>query len=171
MAQCRGGAVKYVCQEWSASLNQGGYLLEEWLFGDPHSPTFGMLTDFLGKATLSQSSDPERYRVFFVPSDSLVPIAWCFVRQIKDTSELDYIGVKPEFRSEGLGESLLLYSMDKLNRSGVCEMILEVGERNEKAYKLYLRLGFAEISRRNRYYRDGQNAIIMRKCFSETVIS
>ncbi|WP_431272740.1 hypothetical protein [Dankookia sp. P2] len=42
-------------------------------------------------------------------------------------------------------------------------MFLEVAAGNAAARGLYQGLGFAEVSRRRRYYPDGSDALVMRR--------
>ena len=45
-------------------------------------------------------------------------------------------------------------------------MMLEVSAANEAALAFYLRRGFARISTRPRYYRDGSDALVLSRDLS-----
>jgi len=80
------------------------------------------------------------------------------------------IGVLPEFRHRGLASALMKSAERELRVRGGESIILEVRESNEAAVGLYGRLGYGEIGRRERYYGDGENAIVMRKTLEEKVV-
>ena len=46
-------------------------------------------------------------------------------------------------------------------RTTVLEAVLEVRESNQKAIKLYQKFGFKTASVREKYYGDGENALVM----------
>ena len=84
------------------------------------------------------------------------------------------IAIKKEYQGQCFGEKLLTESMKNLIRdnenveiknihfSGE-KFLLEVNENNEKALKLYKKIGFEEIYVRKNYYGNNENAIIMMK--------
>ncbi|MBW2095336.1 MAG: ribosomal protein S18-alanine N-acetyltransferase [Deltaproteobacteria bacterium] len=72
------------------------------------------------------------------------------------------IAVHPRRRGEGLGGMLL----EKMITTGISDgadcALLEVRPSNRRARELYKNVGFREIGRRTRYYRDtGEDAILM----------
>ena len=84
------------------------------------------------------------------------------------------VAVKREYQGRGFGKKLLTESMEKLARNGENlenkniyfsenKFLLEVNEKNERALKLYKKIGFEEISVRKNYYGNNENAIIMMK--------
>ena len=74
-------------------------------------------------------------------------------RRAADEAEVLTIVVDPVQRRQGLGSKLLDANMGLLARYGVKTLFLEVGETNAAARKLYANLGFAEVGRRQGYYR------------------
>ncbi len=73
------------------------------------------------------------------------------------------IAVKPEYRRMGIGRSLMEKAIDALfNRYRVEYIYLEVRVSNVGAIKFYERLGFRIVRRVSSYYRDGEDAYIMR---------
>ena len=79
---------------------------------------------------------------------------------ILDESELLKICVLDEFRGQGVGTKLLKFSYKHLK--GVGSVFLEVSSNNYKGVNFYKKLGFEQISVRERYYDDGSDAIIMK---------
>ncbi len=72
------------------------------------------------------------------------------------------IAVKEGYRGRGIGTRLLVEAMRRLyNHYGAKEVYLEVRVSNERAIKLYKKLGFKVAQRVERYYADGEDAYIM----------
>ena len=75
-------------------------------------------------------------------------------------SELLTIAVEPNFQRKGIASSLLHEGLDKLNRESGDHCFLEVREGNSSARSLYEKHGFHAYSQRERYYDDGETAIL-----------
>ncbi len=76
--------------------------------------------------------------------------------------ELLNIAVHPEARRHGLGEGLLARMFQEGIAEGVETIWLEVRPSNWVARRLYEKMGFKEVGRRPRYYRNlDEDAIIM----------
>ena len=53
--------------------------------------------------------------------------------------------------------------MAEAKAGGADRMLLEVSAANSNALGFYAAAGFTEIDRRPRYYKDGSDAIVMRR--------
>lgn len=82
---------------------------------------------------------------------------------VGDLADLLRIGVAPRYRRSGLAGRLLLDAVGRAELDGAGEMLLEVSRHNAGAIAFYRRLGFREIARRARYYRDGSDALVLRR--------
>lgn len=72
------------------------------------------------------------------------------------------IVVAPEMRGRGIGRFLLKKMIEEGISSGSGSVWLEVRPSNLAARKLYGRMGFREVARRRRYYRDtSEDALVM----------
>ncbi len=71
------------------------------------------------------------------------------------------IAVDPEYRGNGIGKALMLEVMERLVKKGAQYIGLEVRVSNEKAIKLYEKLGFRKVKRIIGYYADGEDAYYM----------
>ena len=69
------------------------------------------------------------------------------------------IFVNEENRKQGIATSLM---EEMFNKEDYSRIMLEVNEHNDDAIRLYNKLGFKEISLRDRYYGE-DTAIIMEK--------
>ena len=72
------------------------------------------------------------------------------------------IAVHPDWRGKGLGELLLLTAMEKILELEVSVVSLEVRPSNQVAQQLYRKYGFRFKGVHQGYYRDGENAWLMK---------
>ncbi|QKI80875.1 ribosomal protein S18-alanine N-acetyltransferase [Kroppenstedtia eburnea] len=81
---------------------------------------------------------------------------------IMDEAHITNIAVHPDWRGQGIGESMFDYLMALAHLSGAEKMTLEVRVSNEIAQNLYRKKGFQATGIRPRYYTDNQeDALIM----------
>ncbi len=72
------------------------------------------------------------------------------------------IAVREEYRRQGLGELLLIGTLEMAVRRGQQVVTLEVRKSNEPAQALYRKYGFTQTGLRHRYYADNhEDAVIM----------
>jgi len=83
-------------------------------------------------------------------------VAWWIAGEL----EVMTLAISPVFRRRGLGQRLL---QALLNARSHQSAFLELRESNLAALKLYQQAGFETVGRRKRYYRDGEDALIMRR--------
>ncbi len=77
------------------------------------------------------------------------------------------LAVHPQRRRRGMGRRLLEQALRDGWAGGLNGAWLEVRTSNRAAQRLYCKLGFREVGRRPRYYRDtGEDAILMRLAIS-----
>jgi len=80
-----------------------------------------------------------------------------------DSADLETVVVSPNFRKQGIATTLIKSAEDMLKNMGVKDFFLEVREKNSPAINTYIKNGFKKISVRKKYYKDGENAIVMQK--------
>ncbi len=80
-----------------------------------------------------------------------------------DSSSIVRIGVKKNYRKQGIAFSLLTKCEEYLKEKQVEFFTLEVRESNLAAINLYEKFGFLKICVKKSYYDDGENAIYMMK--------
>lgn len=80
---------------------------------------------------------------------------------VDDVAELQRIGVDPLARRGGVASALVDAVVACATEAA--RILLEVREDNEGGRAFYERLGFTELDRRPRYYRDGEAAIVLAK--------
>jgi ribosomal-protein-alanine N-acetyltransferase len=82
-------------------------------------------------------------------------------RRILGEGEILNLAVKPQWRRQGLGTALVKALLESLAREGVLQVFLEVRESNRRAVCFYQNLGFRQTGKRERYYRDPDEAALL----------
>lgn len=127
--------------------------LERKIFSDAWSST--MVYDEL---------DGDDFRRSYVMTLDEEIVGYAFLWIIQDEVHLNNFAIHPDFRRKGLGLKLISFIFDELYNKNF--MFLEVRPSNKNAIGLYQKLGFREFRRRNKYYPDGEDAIVMQKKIS-----
>lgn len=88
-------------------------------------------------------------------------IGYAILWKIFEEFHIANIAIAPERQHQGVGtffmNEILTYA------EGCHYALLEVRESNLPAIRLYRKFGFEPILQRKKYYRNGENAFIMRK--------
>lgn len=80
---------------------------------------------------------------------------------VVDEMEVLNLAVLPDFRRNGLGARLLSLALQAGRKMGIEKVRLEARESNRAAISLYARFGFKPLGRRERYYANGEAALVM----------
>ena len=94
-------------------------------------------------------------------------VGYCGMMCVLPLADVQTIAVVPACEGRGIGSALLAGLIEEARRRGAEDVLLEVRADNPRAQELYLRFGFEQIHVRPRYYRDGVDALIMRKVLRE----
>lgn len=113
------------------------------------------LWDILGVLTL-----PNVVRLKAVVADELVGFIAGDIRRNQNLSWIATVGVLPEYRSQGIGRSLMGQCEANLPTPAVR---LNVRVSNTSAIRLYETLGYRRIGIWHGYYQDGEDALVMEK--------
>jgi len=73
------------------------------------------------------------------------------------------LAVAPDARGRGIGSALVERGLARLRDADVSTARLEVRANNDPARALYRGFGFRPVGREDGYYRDGEDAVIMRR--------
>ncbi len=76
-------------------------------------------------------------------------------------ADVQTLVVAPTAQRTGVGARLLDHLMDKARELGCTRLDLEVRADNDAAIALYSRAGFTQVRRRERYYPDFSDALVM----------
>ena len=107
----------------------------------------------ISKETLSDTD----YIYNYLDGDKV--LGYLEIRLVDGVIDIMNLFVNEEERKKGIATSLMKEMFEKEDYSRI---MLEVNENNMEAIRLYNKLGFKEISLRNRYYGE-DDAIIMEK--------
>lgn len=78
-----------------------------------------------------------------------------------DTADVALVAVDPNYRKQGIGESIVNALIAQLIKIGIKSVFLEVRASNEPAKALYAKCGFVPVGVRKRYYENAEDAIVM----------
>jgi RimJ/RimL family protein N-acetyltransferase len=123
--------------------------------------------DGFKKQILEDSEKPRNLFLVAEVSQKLVAFSRCEGSELRRMShKVEFgVGVLKDFWGYGIGKNLLKASIDWAESEGVQKMSLSVLERNEKAIKLYEKLGFKRegLLQRDKVLSDGQfyNTVLM----------
>ena len=88
-------------------------------------------------------------------------VGHALVSVVFEVAELQRIAVTGTRRRQGIARRILDEVTGLAAAAGAERLLLEVREQNQPALAFYRKAGFAEIDRRERYYRDGSTAIVL----------
>ena len=80
---------------------------------------------------------------------------------ILEEAHLTLLAVDPAYQQRGLGQWLLIHLLMDARQRGLERATLEVRCSNQVAILLYQGLGFQVLGQRQRYYADGEGALIL----------
>lgn len=83
--------------------------------------------------------------------------------EIYERVELDYIIVDKNYRKCGIAGKLIEYLINYAKRKHILNITLEVNENNIAAINLYNKYGFEIVSKRDKYYKESDAILMIRK--------
>ena len=92
---------------------------------------------------------------------------YCCFSVLFEEAEVLNIAVDTPYRKRGFGEKILNAVLEKAETLGAEKCFLEVRVSNAPALGLYRKFGFEELSVREKYYGDGEDALVMVKNLKE----
>lgn len=115
----------------------------------------------------AELAQPEtRHYVIAVEGDGTV-VGYAGLMCIAPVADVQTIAVVPEREGRGIGTRMLETLISEARARAATEIFLEVRADNPRARRLYEWFRFDAIDRRRRYYRDGADAIVMRRKLEE----
>jgi ribosomal-protein-alanine N-acetyltransferase len=110
----------------------------------------------------SELADRDGTRHYVLAEEDGVIAGWAGLAAAGGQGDVLTIGVRPELQGRGLGSILLTELLDEAADRGCGEVFLDVRADNDRARRLYERMGFRAIGVRKRYYQpSGVDAIVM----------
>lgn len=112
---------------------------------------------FYSQNQLLDMSKSENYSIYVYAKQKDI-LGYLIIHDSLDCYEIMKIGVTKSQRKKGIGNRLLNYFLEDIDKN----ILLEVRESNVSAIKFYKQKGFNEIGIRKNYYQNnGENALIM----------
>ncbi len=108
-------------------------------------------------------TDPSRICIGVINLETQKLLGLCSAWSVIDELHITSIAVHPFHQRKGLGKLLL---SDLINRSKLLltnYLLLEVKDTNEPAKAFYKSMGFKIIGNRTDFYKDGSDAILLKK--------
>ena len=90
-------------------------------------------------------------------------IAICVFHVVIDEAQINYFVVNQNFRKKGFGSYLMSYLIKRCENLKINKLFLEVSHNNEPAKNFYTRFDFSTVGIRQKYYKDGSNALLKEK--------
>ena len=100
---------------------------------------------------------------FFVARHDGVICGYIIFWLVLDEVHLISIAVHPEYRRRKIASKLFQFMLDCV-KPGPKSVYLEVRPSNEDALDFYRKMGFEETGLREKYYPDGEDAVLMKLC-------
>jgi len=95
--------------------------------------------------------------------DNIVVGYIIFWIRYEDEGHIISIAVDKNYRRKGIGAELVNYAIEIFKKCNVREIKLEVRIGNGEARKFYTKMSFKEKKIFEKYYEDGEDAVIMKR--------
>jgi len=129
----------------------------------------GLLSE-LHAACFAESWDAQAFRKLLampatavIAQSGAVPVGFILTRQAADEAEIITIGTIAAAQRRGVARALLDHQFTELRSKGAVQCFIEVAAANEAALALYGSAGFTQEGLRRGYYKNGDDAIVMRR--------
>ena len=110
-----------------------------------------------------QSELHNKYAHFYVALDDELVIGYIGAWIIEGTTDMINFVVDSKYQHKGIGQLLMKEIINQSISENSKEILLEVREKNNQAINFYLLQGFKQIAIRKEYYKNKDNALILRK--------
>lgn len=104
-----------------------------------------------------------KYAYFYVALDNEIVIGYIGAWIIEGTTDMINFVVDERYQHQGIGQALMKKIIEDSINNNSKEILLEVRDKNIQAIKFYQLQGFKEIAIRKEYYKNKDNALILRK--------
>ena len=108
-------------------------------------------------------SDPKRICLGIIELETQKILGLCSAWLVIDELHITFIAVHPIHQRKGLGKILLSALIKRSKLLQTNQIHLEVKDNNEPAKALYKSMGFKMVGNRSNFYKDGRDALILKK--------
>ena len=92
---------------------------------------------------------------YAIPTDKKNLHGFVLSRVVADEAEILSIGTDANLQNNGIGWRLMQAAIGEASQRGAEKMFLEVDENNIPAVRLYQKIGFQTVGKREAYYDNG----------------
>jgi ribosomal-protein-alanine N-acetyltransferase len=103
---------------------------------------------------------PDVIRLKAVNGEKMIGFIAADLRPVEGIAWIATVGVLPEYRRQGIARALLLACESRIIQPRIR---LCVRPSNQAAIRLYQREGYLEMDTWQKYYNDGESALVMEK--------
>jgi len=103
---------------------------------------------------------PDVIRLKAVNGEKMIGFIAADLRPVEGMAWIATVGVLPEYRRQGVARALLLECESRVIQPRIR---LCVRPSNQAAIRLYQREGYLEMDKWQKYYNDGESALVMEK--------
>lgn len=116
---------------------------------------------FTEQELLDELSRPHAVVWILREHDGEPPVAFVVAWVVADELHILNVATAETHRRRGHGRRLMRWAIEQGRAAGITAAFLEVRRRNVAAIGLYRTLGFYALGIRPRYYKDGEDALLM----------
>lgn len=127
------------------------------------------LFDIFPKSLFNHYLNDKKDDFFVILNQAESIVGYAILIEKNGNGYLLSIAVHPKSRNKGIAEIFLEFLENKCKEKGYKKLILEVRMDNEKAIKIYRKLGLIKVGIKLGYYGDGQNALMMEKILDQSM--
>ncbi|NCO80368.1 ribosomal protein S18-alanine N-acetyltransferase [bacterium] len=99
---------------------------------------------------------------FIVAESEDEVVGYTIGKSKNERAEIISLAVRPDFRQKGIGRELTIFLISHFKKRGAKEIFLEVRTGNKTAISFYKNLGFKILKEIKNYYRNGDDAYLMK---------
>ncbi len=128
--------------------------LEKSIFPDPWSPS-----------SFDYEINQNPFSVPLIMEAQGKIYGYAIIWRIYEEFHIANIAIRPDMQNKKLGSSFLKHILSLKEHCAYA--ILEVRQSNQRAIHIYEKFGFKTITKRERYYKNGETALVMQKIFND----
>lgn len=126
-----------------------------------YAPTYSQYEDFCNKSIYS--NDKNCFCSIFIFTICDIVVGFLNARIAFTEADIDFICVDPQYRRKHIAEKIFNFFNTVINKENFSTLFLEVGIHNTPAISFYNKLGFKKVSIRKKYYKNGEDALVLSK--------
>ena len=108
-------------------------------------------------------ADPKRISLGIIELETKKLLGLCSAWLVIDELHITFIAVHPIHQRKGLGKFLMSDLIKRSKSLQTNHIHLEVKDNNEPAKAFYESMGFKMVGNRSNFYKDGRDALILKK--------